>query len=167
MEKLRKEWEKNREQKSTDNYAVITQWKQYNAQEIDEVAQKAHNTVFEHEVDCLACGNCCKVLQPYFTNKDIARIAAHFGQTASDFALQYLEVNNFNEFRMRSKPCAFLNPDNTCAIYAIRPQNCSEYPHTNKKNFTAQRAMHADNTIVCMATYAILERMKKAIQIKD
>ena len=37
------------------------------------------------EVDCITCANCCKVMTPTFTEKDLKRISKHFGQTVDSF----------------------------------------------------------------------------------
>ena len=39
-------------------------------------------------------------------------------------------------------PCPFLAEDGRCTVYEVRPRDCAEYPHTQKKGFpTARTAM--------------------------
>lgn len=126
---------------------------------IDTLFKQAHEVVFS-EIDCLSCGNCCKVLKPYFDAEDIERIAAHHNMDFVDFASTYLEINNYGEYRMATKPCAFLGKDNRCSIYHIRPKNCQTYPHTKRNNIAAYKNFIAEHTQVCPAVYGIFERIK-------
>ena len=74
------------------------------------------------ETDCLSCANCCKTMTPTFTEKDIRRIAAHFGETPNMFKKKWLKKDRTGDWINRSTPCQFLNlEDNKCSIYEIRP----------------------------------------------
>jgi len=166
MKNLITTWQENKDEAAKENARFVQQLKQYNKTSVDAVVHKMHTKVFK-QIDCVTCANCCKILQPYFTQSDIERIAAHMQLSPSTFAEKYLEINNYKEFRMASKPCVFLNANNTCSIYSIRPENCQTYPHTNRVNFNKRGAYISEHTQVCPAVYHILEAMKQEFDKND
>jgi len=113
------------------------------------------------EVDCLSCANCCKKMTPTFTERDLRRIAGHLGQTVEDFKKKWLrkERKEDGDWINKKQPCQFLNPaDNKCSIYAVRPADCSGFPHLPKK-MKDYVHVHKQNIEFCPATYRIVELM--------
>ena len=51
-------------------------------------------------------------------------------------------------------------------IYAVRPADCVEYPHTDKEGFTFRTYGTADNSLVCPAVFYIVEQLR-ARGLKD
>ena len=112
------------------------------------------------EVDCLTCANCCKKMTPTFTVQDIKRISAHFGETPEQFRKKWLRKQD-GDFVNVNQPCQFLNlADNKCSIYAIRPVDCSGFPHLSKKRWTQYAHVHKQNIDYCPATFKMIEKMK-------
>lgn len=110
------------------------------------------------EVDCLSCANCCKTMTPTFTDSDLERISAHFGQTPREFRKQWLKKSG-GDWVNKKQPCQFLNlQDNKCSIYAIRPADCAGFPHFPKK-MKDYMHVHKQNIEYCPATYKIVEKM--------
>lgn len=114
------------------------------------------------EVDCLSCANCCKSMTPTFTVKDIKRISAHFGMTPTAFKEKWLFYEKRDkDWQNKQQPCQFLDlKDNKCSIYAVRPEDCSGFPHLSKKKMVDYMHVHKQNIIYCPATYQMVERMK-------
>ena len=98
---------------------------------LDAIMEKLHDDEFKKS-DCLQCANCCKTTSPIFTNKDIERISKSFKIKTRQFIDNYLNVDEDQDYVLKSSPCTFLADDNTCAIYDVRPKACKEYPHTNR-----------------------------------
>ena len=101
---------------------------------LDAIMEKLHDDEFKKS-DCLQCANCCKTTSPIFTNKDIERISKSFRIKTRQFIDNYLNVDEDQDYVLKSSPCTFLADDNTCTIYDVRPKACKEYPHTNRKRF--------------------------------
>lgn len=117
------------------------------------------------DVDCLSCANCCKKMTPTFTKQDLKRISAHFDQTPEAFSKQWLKKDSNNDMVNRSQPCQFLNPaDNKCSIYAIRPVDCSGFPHLSKKKWSDYAHVHKQNIDHCPATFRMVEKIKKLVE---
>ncbi len=114
------------------------------------------------ETDCLSCANCCKTMTPTYTPGDLKRIARHFGLTVNAFKKKWLkqERGGDRDWVNRSTPCQFLNKkDNKCSIYAIRPLDCSGFPHLGKR-FIDFAHIHKQNVESCPATFLLVEKIK-------
>ncbi len=114
------------------------------------------------EIDCLSCGNCCKKMTPTFTVQDIKRISSHFELTPDEFKEKWLRYDKKDkDWQNQQQPCQFLNlSDNMCSIYAIRPADCSGFPHLTKKKAVDYIHVHKQNIQYCPATYKMVEKMK-------
>jgi len=119
-----------------------------------------HDKEFE-KTDCLTCGNCCKTTSPMFTTIDITRIARHLKMKDMQFIDKYLEGDEDDFIVLKEAPCAFLDTDNSCLIYDVRPKACKEYPHTNRKKFIQLAELTVSNTEICPAAYNIVEALKE------
>jgi Fe-S-cluster containining protein len=129
---------------------------------VDDLFHQAHDEVFQ-EIDCLSCANCCKTTSPIFTELDIKRLSKMFKRTKADFIDEYLKIDEDNDYVLKQSPCPFLNTDNTCFVYDVRPQACREYPHTNRKNMFQILNLTKANTQICPAVVSILEKIKPAL----
>ena len=119
-----------------------------------------------NEVDCLTCANCCKKMSPTFTNTDVRRISAHFGQTPDEFRKKWLfrERGENGDWLNKSQPCQFLDlATNKCTIYAIRPADCVGFPHL-PKSMKDYAHVHKQILEYCPATYKLVEKMFAAIK---
>ncbi|RNA63718.1 YkgJ family cysteine cluster protein [Chryseobacterium nematophagum] len=127
---------------------------------LDYIVQKTHDDVFR-DINCLQCANCCKTTGPLYTEKDIERIAKHLKMKAADFEAKFLRTDEDNDKVLQNLPCYFLNDDNTCSIYEVRPKACREYPHTDRKKIYQINNLMIKNTLICPAAFEFVERIKK------
>ena len=127
---------------------------------IDKLTKVIDKEVWD-SVDCLTCANCCKKMTPTFTPKDLKRISAHFGETPEEFKKKWLKKDRSNgDWVNVTQPCQFLNlNDNKCSIYAIRPVDCSGFPHLAKKKFDDYAHVHKQNIDYCPATFKMVEKL--------
>ena len=130
--------------------------------DLDNLFHEEHREVFQ-EIDCLACANCCKTTSPIFKETDINRIAKNLRVKPSKFIEEYLNLDEDNDYVLKSSPCTFLNEDNTCFIYDYRPQACREYPHTDRKKMHQILNLTLKNTEVCPAVVKVVEELKTKI----
>ena len=130
---------------------------------LDYTVQETHDEVFE-EINCLKCANCCKTTGPLFTEKDIERISRHLRMKPADFETKYLRVDEDNDKVLQSLPCSFLNSDNTCSIYEVRPKACREFPHTDRKKIYQINHLTIKNAVICPAAFSFLEKLSLKIQ---
>jgi Fe-S-cluster containining protein len=138
--------------------------KQKPPKDLDYTMQELHDEEFE-KTDCLQCANCCKTTSPIFTEIDVERIAKYLKMKYVDFVKEYLIVDEDNFMVLQQAPCSFLNDDNSCNIYDVRPKACREYPHTNRKKFYQINQLTMKNIELCPAAFNIVEKMKERIKI--
>lgn len=113
--------------------------------------------------DCLDCANCCKTMSPTYTGKDIKRISSHLGMSDKAFREKYLYKDKTGDWMNVKQPCQFLDLNtNKCDIYAVRPRDCAEFPHHNKKKMTEYMHMYKQNIEYCPATYRVVEYIMEA-----
>ena len=117
-----------------------------------------HSEAFS-KIDCLDCANCCKNHSPTFKATDIKRISKYLGLKEADFVDTYLKLDEENDFVVKQSPCAFLNEDNSCHIYDVRPSDCSRYPYTEEDVFIKRKALTMANSMFCPAVFHILEKI--------
>ena len=126
--------------------------------EIDQIFHEGHEKAFS-EIDCLECANCCKTTSPIFEQDDIDRIAKYLNQKPGDFIQKFLHMDEDGDFVLNESPCTFLNKDNKCKIYDVRPKACREYPHTNRKQMEEILDITHENALLCPAVAKIMGEM--------
>ncbi|ANE53677.1 YkgJ family cysteine cluster protein [Flavisolibacter tropicus] len=132
---------------------------------LDLIAEEVDKEVWA-ETNCLACSNCCRNMTPTYTFQDIKRIATHFRMSISDFKAKWLYKNKQGEWMNVSQPCQFLDlKTNMCSIYAIRPQDCADFPHLTKKKMVDYMHVHKQNVQYCPATFKMVEKMMERVGI--
>jgi Fe-S-cluster containining protein len=126
---------------------------------VDGKIHPLHEEAFE-KIDCLACANCCKTTGPLFTTADIERIAYHLKLSAAQFINDYLRLDEDNDYVLQSVPCTFLDSDNYCSIYEVRPKACREYPHTDRINQAGILKLTEKNSQICPAVAQIFQKLE-------
>lgn len=118
------------------------------------------------EINCLSCANCCKVMTPTFTLKDMKRIAAHLNITVNEFKTTWLDYDkDEGDWRNKKQPCQFLNlKNNKCKIYEVRPADCVGFPHLTKKKMVDYIHVHQQNIQYCPATFKMVEKLMEAVK---
>ena len=128
-----------------------------------ELDQKRFDTIVEEvteKIDCITCGNCCKVLKPGLNKEDIERMAKHLRMTTDTFIGNYITKNSEGGYEFKHAPCSFLQDNNTCRIYEVRPVECKEYPHLDK-DITTRSIQFFANAEVCLIVFNVLENAKE------
>ena len=138
--------------------SLFIKLKEAKSQVIDEAAKHLHDKAFQ-KIDCRTCANCCKTAGPLLVQEDINRLSQHLDLSAGDFIQRYLEMDEDGDFVFVGKPCPFLQSDDLCSIYEIRPKACREYPHTNRKLFRDLEDIHLANAAICPAVQDVLENL--------
>ncbi len=82
---------------------------------------------------CTQCGNCCRnhgdYAYVYLAEGDIVAIAAFLRIARADFLARYCkEDGGWVTLRTDAPACTFLQADNRCAIYEVRPKQCATWP---------------------------------------
>jgi uncharacterized protein len=142
------------------NRKMVKKLKRMNNRSLDQLFHSEHKRVFE-KIDCLECANCCKTTSPIFKDSDIRRISVHLKMKESLFVESYLKVDEEGDFVLQSSPCNFLEENNQCAIYEVRPQACKGYPHTDRKNVSQILDLNVKNAEICPAVAQIFSNFNR------
>lgn len=134
---------------------VFRKMKQAKPNDLDQKFHKGHEAEFK-KMDCLSCANCCKTTSPIFRDADIRRISKHLRIKEGKFISDYLKMDEDQDYVLKSSPCSFLDNDNSCSIYDVRPLACREYPHTDRKNMFQVLEITAENSLICPAVARIV-----------
>lgn len=164
MNKILNNLAKEAKDKHIENKKYFDKLKKKPPKNLDYIMQDLHNSEFK-KTNCLDCANCCKTTGPLFTNADIDRISKHLRQKPQQFIEQYLRIDEDQDYVLQSVPCAFLDSDNACFIYDVRPKACREFPHTDRKKFYQIANLTLKNIPICPAVFNIVEEMKKKMPL--
>jgi Fe-S-cluster containining protein len=162
---LLRDWRENAPRQEEANFRFLRSLKLVSDPDrIDTLARELHDDAFAR-IDCTRCANCCKTMPPAVTEEDSRRIAAHLGMAEEAFVAAYLvEDEEKGGDCMKAAPCPFLGEDDRCTIYAVRPQACREFPHTDKEWFTTRTYLHTSNTLRCPAVYHVVKQMRRRLR---
>ncbi len=153
-------WLNNRDIVIEENKKFLFQLTKQKLKEVASKANEVHDEVFER-IDCLDCANCCKSIPPIVNQTDSRRIARYLKLSESLFFQKYLCKDEDGDTVINQSPCPFLESDNKCQIYEVRPKACREYPHTNNHEFVKNIRLHTQNTQYCPAVFHIVEKLKE------
>ena len=141
-----------------NNKKLLTKITLKNKKKIDQIFEIEHQKEFENR-DCLECANCCKTTSPIFRDKDIKRISSFLKIKERELINDLLFLDKENDYVLKNSPCSFLNHDNTCIIYNVRPLACKEYPHTNRKKMHQIIDLTLKNSTICPAVSNIISNI--------
>ena len=100
--------------------------------DIDKLVAELNNTITP-QIDCTACGNCCKSLLINVTEEEADALSGHLNQSREAFDELYLEKSG-SMMLMNAIPCNFLD-DKKCTIYEHRFAGCREFPAMHLPHF--------------------------------
>lgn len=152
------DWNSRKNKRAKAHRKLLKRVGKLKPKQLNEEAEAMHEQVFS-EIDCLDCANCCKSIPPMLSRTDIKRVAHHLNMKPTDFETKYIRIDNDGDKVMNASPCPFLQADNKCEIYEVRPRACRKYPHTDEFQFVEHQNLLPTNARHCPAVFHILERM--------
>ena len=120
--------------------------------------EQLNEEAFEN-INCLECAACCKNYSPRFKTPDIKRISKYLKLKEGQFIEKYLDLDTDGDYVVKTKPCAFLGPDNKCSVYDVRPSDCSRFPYTAEDVFLKRKALTMKNATFCPIAVYVLEKL--------
>ena len=156
------DWKRKHPTAKKETQTILKKLKKKKGKHLDELADETHSAVFK-KINCLDCANCCTSIPPIVTKTDAARIAKKFGMKPTEFEKEYLTVDEDGDTVMNASPCPFLQNDNTCLVYDIRPKACRQFPHTDNLDFSKNMKLHKMNAQICPGVFHILRRLEETL----
>lgn len=135
---------------------------------------KSHNFVerqfrraaeqIEDQIDCRACGECCRVGEVELKERDAEKLARFLGIGVQQFMDQYtMEGEDGNLILRRTEAgCVFL-AGNECSVYEERPSTCERFPHLIRGHGSLQSRMwqFVDRATYCPIVFNWMETVKR------
>lgn len=125
---------------------------------IDELVQEI-NAEITPKIDCTACGNCCKSLMINITKPESKALADHLQMDLADVKKKYIEESLQGNMIMNTIPCHFLE-GTKCSIYEHRFNECREFPHLQRPNFTDRLFGTLMYYHMCPIIFNVVEELK-------
>ena len=125
--------------------------------ELDRRFAALHNELFA-DYDCCQCHNCCERYSVELTGEDAERIAGFLGLGKEAFVQEYAgDAEDGYEIK---PPCPFLEPDGKCRIQSCKPEECREYPFTDRPDRIGSLYGVMEFAEVCPVVFEIVQRLK-------
>lgn len=159
-------WQARHQADEEQNKKLLLRLIHQKTQDVNQMADNVHKQVFDR-IDCLHCANCCKSIPPIMNASDIRRISRYLKLSEAKFDQKYLRIDEDGDRVINQSPCPFLESDNKCRIYAVRPGACREYPHTDNRQFVKNIRIHLPNSHYCPAVYHILVELNRQFKIDN
>jgi Fe-S-cluster containining protein len=126
---------------------------------LDGVVHKHYKAV-SSQIDCCACGNCCRKALPVLFASDVARLAAGLKLAESELIGRFLvPAEEEGTFTFNRRPCPFFS-NNRCTAYDSRPDDCRSFPHLHKDEFVFRLTGVVQNCSICPIVFNVFERLK-------
>ncbi len=122
----------------------------------------------KEQIDCLECGNCCRVATAAVQERDVERLAKYLRISPAKFLAEYtIETEDEGRILRRTDEagCVFLD-GNTCTVYDARPDTCQRFPHLvrGQGSLASRMWQFTDRACYCPIVYNSLEAFKDALK---
>lgn len=118
----------------------------------------------EEQINCLECGNCCRVATAKLAQRDVEKLTKFLGLTLAQFRREYTVMTEDEGLILKRDEvtgCVFLS-GNECTVYEARPGSCEDFPHVVRGAGSLQSRMWAfiDRACYCPIVYNTMEAWK-------
>ena len=124
----------------------------------------------EDQIDCLQCGNCCKVATAVLAERDVERLARHLRISRDRFLADYtMQSQEEGLILRRTKEAGCIFVDGTaCTVYEARPDTCQRFPHVVRGagSIASRMWQFADRATYCPIVYNSLEAFKEELRFQ-
>ena len=146
------------EQKQDENDAFRIFLQNTDSRTLDEQVHRLNN-IITPQIDCTACGACCRNLMINVTPEESITVAHHLNIEPPKFKEEFLEESMQGKLIMNMIPCKFLE-DSKCTIYRERFNECRAFPHLHETNFKGRLFGTLIHYAMCPIIYNVVEELK-------
>lgn len=155
------------QQAAVDNEAENDEFigflKQQDGALIDGLVHRLNDEV-SAAIDCTRCGNCCRSLIINVEPAEAENLSVHLGIPLMELKTQCIEESQQGQLVMNTIPCTFLK-NNKCSVYTHRFQECREFPHLHKPDFTRRLFGTFMHYARCPIIFNVIEELKAALAV--
>jgi hypothetical protein len=128
---------------------------------VDELVIGLNNAVAP-QIDCTACGNCCKTLMINVEEAAIPRMSVALGLSEAAFCQSHVASGSSGLSLMNAMPCPMLS-HNKCTVYAERPSGCASFPHLHEPGISRRLFFVMNHYGICPIVYHVVEALKQEV----
>ena len=77
----------------------------------------------------------------------------------SVFIETYLRLDEEGDYVVKRTPCPFLDQNNYCSIYDVRPSDCERFPYTDEDVLLKRPNITLKNSTFCPIVVFVLEKL--------
>ena len=129
-----------------ENWEFRTFLKGFDAKEIDSIVHEIYQQV-SSKIDCISCGNCCKIIQPVLNDKDIDQLSKSLKINTETFKERYLDKDESdkNIFNIAGLKCLnrFQVTQEACEVFNLDKELVAE---VTSAYFSGQETPRSPNT---------------------
>ncbi len=130
-------------------------------EELDAIVHGYYEAVSK-QIDCCACGNCCREVLPALIDDDVTRLASGLELSKEELTERHLAKDEDGDLTFNKKPCPLLS-GNRCSAYGHRPEDCRSFPHLRKDEFVTRLIQAVQNCSVCPIVFNVFKRLKEEL----
>ncbi len=116
------------------------------------------------QMDCTACGACCRDNCVPVTDEERRRLAARSGLSEAEFERLHMTQDDDGQAAIDARPCLFLQ-GTVCAVYEDRPEPCRGYPYIGG-HLASRMIGILERAAVCPIVFEMLDQLKRATGFK-
>jgi uncharacterized protein len=151
-------------EREKENDSFRSYLKKQNNTRVDTIVHQLNDNIAP-QIDCTACGNCCKSFMINVTPEEAEKLAAHLNTTVTNLKEKYIEESQQGQMIINKIPCHFLE-GTKCSIYQHRFTQCREFPHLHKEGFTSRLFGIMMYYAVCPIIFNVVEELKQQTGFK-
>jgi Fe-S-cluster containining protein len=121
------------------------------------------NSEVAPQIDCTACGACCRNLMIHVTPAENKRIADTLNMSTEAFEEQYVESGSSGTQIINAVPCHFLC-DSKCRVYEQRYADCRAFPNLDQPRFKTRLFATLMHYGMCPIIFNVIEELKQQTQ---
>ena len=148
-----------------ENDAFRLYLKSLDSGDLDKRVHKINDYVTP-QIDCTACGACCRQLMINVTEDEKIAVANHLKISPEEFKEGYLEESLQGKLIINTIPCHFL-ADSKCNIYENRFTECRAFPHLHENHFQNRLFGTLVHYAMCPIIYNVIEELKIEVGFKN
>lgn len=148
-------------EKEEENHQFRLFLEHQESQWVDQKVQ-ALNEEVAPQIDCRACGNCCRGLMINVDEEDTRRLATHLSMPVHEFESDYIEISPGGMRVFNTIPCHFL-ASSQCSVYEARPAECRTFPGLHLDRFISRSFASLMHFGRCPIIFNVVEQLKKEL----
>lgn len=145
-------------EKEEENFFFKESLQNSDADETDRAVQLLDAEITP-QIDCTACGNCCKTLMINVTRPEVEDLSQYLNMPVDELKERYIETSLQGDMIVNTIPCKFLS-STMCSIYEHRFAECREFPGLQRSGFVNRLFATFMHYGRCPIIYNVIEQLK-------